>query len=357
MVARNLGLSSASFVLKLWEYIFRRLFLLVFVLIGVTIIVFFLSQVLMDPLALYLTDRTRATAIPAIVAYYHLNDPWPIRYAVYLSNLLKGDWGYSRSVDEPVFQALLQNFPATIELAAAAMLWTLIVGIPAGIVSALKNNKLPDHISRLVALTGVSMPVFWLGLLLQLFFFYYLHTLGLPNLPSNGIDDGTLLLQYPITRITGIPVLDTLVTGNWVMFEDSFAHLILPSFALGFVNLGVIMRITRSSMLEVFRQDYITLARSKGLPERVVIYKHALKNALIPTVTVAGLALATMLAGAPLTETVFAWPGIGHLAVEAIGKNDAPLIMGFTLLSSLVLVLANLVADILYALLDPRIKY
>jgi len=333
------------------------LFLLVFVLIGVTIIIFVLSQVLMDPLALYLTDKTRAETIPIIIAHYHLNDPWPVRYVVYLGNLLRGDWGYSQSESEPVLQALSQRFPATVELTIAAILWTLIVGIPAGIISALKNNKAPDHISRLVALTGVSTPVFWLGLILQLVFFYYFALLGLPHLPSNGIIDTTLVLEYPIATITGMPVLDTLLTGNWVMFQDSLAHVILPSFALAFISMGVVMRIMRSSMLEVLRQDYIILARSKGLPERVVIYRHALKNAMIPTVTVAGIAIAALLGGAPLTETVFGWPGMGRLAVDAIGRNDAPLIMGFTLIAALMLVLANLAVDILYAYLDPRIKY
>ena len=326
-------------------------------LLGVTIIIFFLSQVLMNPLALYLTDKTSQAAIPALIAHYHLNDPWPIRYAVYLSNLMQGDWGYSQSETEPVLQALSQRFPATIELTVAAILWTLVVGIPAGIISALKNNKAPDHISRLIALTGTSTPVFWLGLILQFVFFYYLAQLGLPHLPSSGIFDTTLALQYPVATITGIPVFDTLLTGNWTMFEDSLAHLILPSFALAFVSLGIIMRITRSSMLEVLRQDYIILARSKGLSERIVIYKHALKNAMIPTVTVAGLAIAGLLGGAPLTETVFGWPGMGRLAVDAIGRNDAPLIMGFTLITALMLVLANLVVDILYGYLDPRIKY
>ena len=322
-----------------------------------TVIIFFLSQVLLDPLALYMTERTREDAIPALIAYYHLNDPWPIRYGVYLLNLMRGDWGYSQSLSQPVLDGLAARFPATIELAIAAILWTLLAGIPFGIISALKNNKLPDHVSRLVALTGVSTPVFWLGLLLQLVFFYYFHLLGLPNLPSNGRVDTTLALDHPITQVTGLMIVDTLITGNFIMTEDSLAHLILPSFALGFISLGVIMRIMRSSMLEVLRQDYIILARSKGLSERVVIYRHALKNAMIPTVTVAGLAIAGLLGGAPLTETVFGWPGMGRLAVNAIGRNDAALIMGFTFITALILVLANLVVDILYAYLDPRIKY
>ena len=342
---------------KLWEYVVRRMFLLVFVLIGVTVITFFLSQVLLDPLALYLTERTREAAIPAIIAYYHLNDPWPIRYAVYVWNLMIGDWGYSRSLSQPVLEGMAGRFPATMELAITAIIWTLAVGIPLGIISALKNNKPPDHASRIVALTGVSTPVFWLGLLLQLVFFYYFQLWGLPNLPSNGRFDSILVLEHPVTQVTGLVLVDTIITGNFKMTVDVMAHLVLPAFALGFISLGYIMRIMRSSMLEVLRQDYIILARSKGLAERVVIYRHALKNAMIPTVTVAGLAVAGLLGGAPLTETVFAWPGMGRLAVNAIGRNDAPLIMGFTLIAALILVFANLIVDLLYAYLDPRIKY
>jgi peptide/nickel transport system permease protein len=304
-----------------------------------------------------MTDKTREADIPVLIAHYHLNDPWPIRYGTYVLALVGGDWGYSRSLSQPVLQALEGRFPATGELTLAATLWVIIVGIPFGIISALKNNKLPDHASRLVALTGVSTPVFWLGLLLQLLFFYYFHLLGLPNLPSNGRLDPTLELVHPATQVTGLLVLDSLITGNYIVTEDALVHLILPSFVLGFAQLGIIMRITRSSMLEVLRQDYIILARSKGLSERVVIYRHALKNALIPTVTVAGLAIASLMGGAPLTETVFGWPGMGSLAVTAIGRNDAPLIMGFVLIVALVLVLVNLVVDVFYAYLDPRIKY
>ena len=333
------------------------MFFLVFVLIGVTLITFVLSQVLLDPVTLYMTDKTRQADIPVLMAHYHLNDPWPIRYGTYVWNLLQGDWGFSRSLSEPVLQALAGRFPASAELTLAAMLWVIILGIPFGIISALKNNKLPDHVSRVVALTGVSTPVFWLGLLFQLVFFYYFRLWGLPSLPSSGRLDATMALEHPVPQITGLLVFDSLVTGNFIVTQDALVHLILPSFVLGFGQLGVITRITRSSMLEVLRQDYIILARSKGLSERVVMLRHALKNALIPVVTVGGLALASLMGGAPLTETVFAWPGMGSLAVTAIGSNDAPLIMGFVLIVALVLVLTNLFVDIIYASLDPRIKY
>lgn len=337
---------------KLWEYIARRMFLLIFVLVGVTIITFFLSQVLLDPLSVYVTDRTTPEQMQALIAHYHLNDPWPLRYVVYAWNLIQGDWGYSRSMTQPAFVSLAARFPATMELAITAIIWTLVAGIPFGIISALKNNKAPDHVSRITALTGVSTPIFWFGLMLQILFFYYLRVL-----PSSGRFDTSLAIEHPVTQITGLMVLDTIMTGNFIMTQDVIAHLILPSFALGFFGFGGIMRIMRSSMLEVLRQDYIILARSKGLSERVVIYRHALKNAMIPTVTVSGLVIAGLLGGAPLTETIFAWPGMGRLAVSAIFRNDAALVMGFVVISALILVLANLVVDIVYAYLDPRIKY
>ena len=342
---------------KLWEYVVRRLFMLVFVVIGVTMITFVLSQVLLDPVVLYLTEKTPDDAIAVIVAHYHLNDPWPVRYGVFLWNLILGDWGYSRTSSQPVLQALAERFPATAELAIATVIWTLIAGIPFGIVSALRNNELPDHVSRLVALTGVSTPVFWLGLLLQLVFFYYFHLLGWPNLPSSGRYDTNLMINHPNMQVTGFMILDSVVTGNFTMTQDLLTHLILPSFTLGFTFIGVIMRIMRSSMLEVLRQDYVVLARSKGLSERIVLYRHALKNAMIPTLTVAGLAFAGLLGGAPLAEMVFQWPGIGTLAVRGMGRNDSGLILGFTLMISLILVLVNLAVDILYVYLDPRIRY
>src|SRR3990170_4571863 len=320
-------------------------------------ITFFLSQVLLDPLALYMTERTREDAIPAIIAYYHLNDPWPIRYVTYVWNLLQGDWGYSRSLSQPVLAGMAARFPATMELATIAIIWTLVAGIPFGIISALKNNKLPDHVSRLVALTGVSTPVFWLGLILQLVFFYYFYLLGLPHLPSSGRYDTTLEIKNPVQQITGFMVLDTLLTGNFVMFQDVLAHLVLPSFALGFISLGVITRIMRSSMLEVLRQDYIMLARSKGLSERVVIYRHALRNALIPTVTVLGLQFGFLMGGAVIIEQVFAYPGVGWLALIAISQRDYPVVQGVVLVVAAVFALSNLLVDVAYTWLDPRIRY
>lgn len=346
--------------MKLVEYIARRMALLLFVLFGVSVLVFILSHTIADPVYLYITERTKEQAVQAIIIKYQLDAPLPVQYIRYVQGLLSGDWGYSRRLQQPVLDAISSRFPYTFELAVSAVLLTIVVGIPLGIISALKNNKVPDHLSRIFALIGVSLPVFWLGLLLKIFFFFDFKQWGLPYLPSGGPYDQILALQYPNgiqNGITGVPLIDTLITGNWLMFADSFTHLILPAITLAFISIGNITRIMRSSMLEVLRQDYIILARSKGLRERVVIYRHALRNALVPTVTLSGLIFAGLLGGAPITEYIFQWPGIGQMAVVGILSNDLALIMGFVLIIAIITVLANLIVDILYAYIDPRVKY
>lgn len=332
----------------------RRIILLIFVLIGVAMITFILSQVLLDPVVLYMTEKTREESIPSIIAHYHLNDPWPIRFVFFLWYLVQGDWGYSRTLNQPVLNAIGSRFPATAELAILTIMWTLVVGVTFGIVSALHTGRAQDHFSRLTALAGASLPPFWLGLILQLVFFYYFDLIGLPSLPSNGRYNPMLTLDQ---QNRGFMILDSLIAGNFTLTRDLIAHIIMPSFVLGFGGLGFIMRIMRSSMLEVLRTDYIILARSKGLAEKIVLYRHALKNALIPTLTVSGLFFAGLLGGSPLVEVVFQWPGMGNMAVRAMSHNDSGLILGFTLILSLILVLTNLVVDLLYVYLDPRIRY
>ncbi|MDH5788682.1 MAG: ABC transporter permease, partial [Candidatus Bathyarchaeota archaeon] len=208
----------------------------------------------------------------------------------------------------------------------------------------------PDHISRIIALAGYSTPSYWFGFLLQLVFFYYFSLWGLPNLPSSGAPSIA-------TRITGLPILDGLLTGNLGFVWNEFVHLILPSISLSFISLGFLARIVRASMLEVLRQDYITMARSKGLRERVVIYRHALKNALIPAVTLTGIFFASLLGGAMITEYVFSWPGVGQAALLAVGQGDSNFILLYSLVFATIIVLANLAVDVAYAFLDPRIKY
>jgi len=345
---------------KLRHYVIRRLFLLIPVLIGVSMLTFTLSHVIGDPIAAYITSqdlRLSDLQMQKIVTAHHLNDPLYSQYYYYVMDLLRGDWGISRTdSDRPVLVSIQNYFPATAELALVSMFFALIVGIPIGIISAVRKDKPADHATRVFSLVGVSTPVFWLALILQYVFYYQFKVHNLPNLPASGRVNQFLWLDHPLHVITGIYSIDSLITGNFSIFFDVLVHLILPAFALSYVFMAVFVRMMRSSMLEVMRQDYITLARSKGLSERVVIYRHALRNAMIPTVTVAGLAFGGLLAGAVLTETVFSWPGVGRWSTSAIVRDDIASIMGFMLIIAIVYMLANLIVDLLYAWIDPRIR-
>ena len=265
-----------------------------------------------------------------------------------------GDWGYSRTARMNVTNAIAVKLPATIELSLFAMVFAVILGIPLGIISATRKDKPVDHVTRIFALAGVSMPIFWFALILKYIFYYQFFMWHLPYLPEGGRYSLTTINYTPITNFL---LIDSLITGNFVLFFDAIIHIIMPAFALGYLTLAVITRMMRSSMLEVLKEDYITLARSKGLRERVVIYKHALRNAMIPTVTVIGLAFGGLMTGAVLTETIFSWPGLGMWSTRAILTSDIPSINAFTLLVALIFVSANLIVDLVYGALDPRIRY
>ena len=346
--------------MRLRHYVIRRLLLMIPVLIGVSMMTFTLSHVIGDPVAAYISSqdvKLSEQQIQRIVQAHHLDDPLYMQYFYYISDLLRGDWGISRTdSDRPVTESIQRYFPATAELTMVSMIFALALGIPIGIISAVRKDRPADHATRLFSLVGVSMPVFWLALLLQYVFYYQMKIHNLPNLPSGGRVDQFVWLDHPLHVVTGIYTVDSLITGNFAIFFDALVHLILPGFALSYVFMAVFVRMMRSSMLEVMRQDYITLARSKGLAERVVIYRHALRNAMIPTVTVAGLAFGGLLAGAVLTETVFSFPGIGRWSVSAIVRDDIASIMGFMLIIAVVYMLANLIVDLLYAWIDPRIR-
>lgn len=337
--------------MKLRDYVIRRLLLLIPVLIGVTFITFTLSHLAGDPLSAWVTDKTPPSRFPIIIAQHHLNDPIPVQYIYYVNDLLHLDLGLSPSDGgRPVADSLADYLPATIELATAAMIITLVFGIVIGIISAVRKDKFIDHVVRIFSLAGVSIPIFWFALILQYVFFLQLHLMPLGSrLPTTG------MVAPP--RVTGLYTVDSLLSGQYDVFVQAVIHLIMPAFCLAYTTTAVIARLTRSSMLEAMSQDYIRTARAKGLSEVKVIGKHALKNALIPTVTMAGLAFGSLLSGAVLTETIFMWPGIGRYSTHAISSNDFASIMGFTLLVVFVYVMANLVVDILYAYLDPRIKY
>jgi len=342
--------------MKLYEYIIRRLILLVFVLFAVSVVVFYFTRGFpsaIAPWTPYIHAKMTADQIQEVIRAHGFDRPLYMQYFFWLQDVIKGDWGLTGAwaQGKPANEVFFSHFPYTVELSIFGTLLTIAIGIPLGIVSAIKNNKLSDHVSRIIALAGYSTPAYWFGFLLQLVFFYYFSLWGLPHLPSSGAS------ELGVANITGLPLLDGLLSGNLAYSWDELVHLILPSISLSFISLGFLARIVRASMLEVLRQDYITMARSKGLKERVIIYRHALKNALIPAVTLTGIFFATLLGGAMITEYVFSWPGVGQLAVRAIYQSDSNFILVYSLIFAVIIVFANLIVDIMYAFLDPRIKY
>src|SRR6266550_8821939 len=323
--------------------IIRRVLLMLPLMLGMTLIAFVVSHsVPADPVAAHLGQRSMED--PAIVAAFRqqwgLDKPLPEQYLSYLRNLVQGNVGVSIRTHMPVAEDLGRYLPASAELAVTATGVGILLGIPFGVVSAVNRNRWIDHIVRGVSLLGVSSPVFWLGLI-GLYVFYF----RLGWLPGPGrLDVGMPEPQH----ITGMYTLDSLLTGNWSAFVASVRHLVLPGMVLASVYLGLVTRMTRSSMLEVLSADYVRTARGKGLRQRAVIYRHALSNALIPTITVLGLAFGDILAGTVLTETIFSWPGIGLYAYQSAVTLDFPAIMGVSLLIAAIFITVNLVTDVAY---------
>lgn len=331
------------------SYIIKRVLGVIPVLLCVSMLVFgFLRLIPGDPALIMLGERATEANIARVREQLGLNKPLHEQYLTFLGNALRGDLGRSVLRQEPVVQEIIRRFPATIELALAAMFIALLIGIPAGVISAVRRGSLFDAGSMLVALTGVSMPIFWLGLMLIYLFAVVLHVL-----PTGGrLDAGA---QFK--PITNLLLLDALLLGNTQLFFQALRHLALPALALGTIHMAIIARMTRSSMLEVLSQDYIRTAQAKGLRERTVVVRHALRNAWLPIITVVGLQVGRLLSGAILTETVFSWPGIGRWLVDAIYARDYPIVQGVTLFIALIFVVVNLSVDILYALVDPRIRF
>ncbi len=335
--------------MKLWYFIMKRLFLMVIVLFGILVLVFFIAKIIpADPVGALLGGNAPPELIDELKHKLGLDKPLIIQFVDYIKGALKGDFGVSLKTNRPVIEDIKEYFPATMELAIFAIIIAVGIGIPLGIFSAVKRNSVVDHFSRIFSILGVSMPVFWTGLLLLLLFYYKLDLL-----PGSGRLE---LFIIPPEPKTGMIILDALLEGNWEAFWDGLKHIILPAFVLGYASSASIARMTRASVLDVLRQDYIRTAKAKGLPKRLVIYKHALKNALIPVVTLIGLRFGSLLEGAVLTETIFGWPGLGRYIVNALLVLDYPAIMGGTVFIALIYSLANLVVDITYAVLDPRMR-
>ncbi|BAH42987.1 ABC transporter permease protein [Brevibacillus brevis NBRC 100599] len=330
-------------------YSIRRILMLIPVLVGMSIIVFSIIRAIPgDPALTILGEKATPQAIADIREALGLNNPWYIQYFDYMKNILSGNLGESLQTNAPISDEIMPYLAATTELTIVSMLIAVFIGVNAGILSAWKQNSWFDYCAMLIALVGVSMPIFWLGLMEQ-----WVFAQELKWLPSVGRDNS----RNPIEAITHFYILDTMMAGRWDQLWEVIKHLILPGIALGTIPMAIIARITRSSMLEVMRADYVRTARAKGLTQFWVVYKHALKNALIPVLTVIGLQTGLLLGGAVLTETIFGWPGVGRYIVTAIGNRDYPVIQSGILVIATIFVLINLLVDLLYAYIDPRIKY
>jgi len=329
-------------------FIIRRILVVIPTLLGMTIIIFLMLSVTPgDPAELLLGERATKESLDAMRDYLGLKEPLYVQYGMFLKRIVKLDLGETIWTREKVWTEIRERFPATIELALAAMLLSSILGVILGIISATKQYSWFDYVSMLGSLTGVSMPVFWLGLVLMLIF-----SLTLEWFPMSG----RLGAEIDLTVITNFYILDSILTGNWEALHDALMHLALPAMALSTIPLAIVARMTRSSMLEVLRQDYIKTARAKGLGETKIVLKHALRNGLIPVVTVVGLQFGILMGGAILTETVFAWPGVGKWLYDGVVKRDYMVIQGGTLLVATTFVFVNLVVDLLYAIINPRIS-
>ncbi|MDP3652046.1 MAG: ABC transporter permease subunit [Rhodoferax sp.] len=332
------------------RFVFTRLSLIIPTFFGMTLLAFFLIRMVPgDPIETLAGERgIDATRHAVLLKEYGLDKPVMVQYGIYIGKVLQGDLGKSVITQTAVLDEFAALFPATIELALCAILFALLLGIPAGILAAVKRNSILDHGVMGVSLTGYSMPIFWWGLLLILLF-----SVQLDLTPVSG----RIAVQYFIEPTTGFLLIDTLLSDEKGAFLSAASHLILPTIVLGTNPLAVIARMTRSAMLEVLGEDYIRTARAKGLSNMRVVTVHALRNALIPVITVIGLQVGVLFTGAILTETIFSWPGVGKWLIEAISRRDYPVLQGGMLLLGAVVMGVNLLVDLAYGIINPRIRH
>ena len=336
------------------SFLGQRFLRFVAVLLTITAVTFlFFHLIPGNPVEILLGEHATHADVVRLTRELKLDQPWYVQYVAYLSQMLQGDLGRSLTDNLPVAGKLGTYFPATIELGVAAMLVAVIVGVPAGILAALRHRRPLDTVTSVGALLGVSVPVFWLGWMLLWLLAYEPSKVGLNLFPLAG----RISIRYDIPAQTHFMTIDALLAGNWNAFVDALWHLVLPAITLGTIPMAIIAKMTRAEMLEVLHTDYIRTARAKGLGSMSIVVKHGLRNALIPIITVIGLQTGFLLGGAVLTESIFAWPGVGRLAFEAISNRDYPLIIGCVLLFSATFVLVNFLVDVLYALVNPRIRY
>lgn len=336
--------------MRLRSYVIRRILLVIPTVLGVTVLVFALSRVIPgDPAILAAGDFADPETVEALREEFGLDQPIPTQYAMYMNQLRQGDLGTSMVSRQSVSAELLGVIPATLELMAVSLLIAVVVGIPGGILAALRRDRTADHATRVAAISSISFPRFWLALMLQLAF-----ALWLGVLPIGGRLPATMV---PPETITGLYIVDSLLTGNLATLSASIRHLILPAIALSVGPMATILRMTRASMLEVLGREYVTMARAAGLPEHMVVYKYVLKNSLIATVTIIGAAINFMVAGAVLVETIFAWPGLGSYIFRSVLHLDFQPIAGATIVVGILVAAVNLAVDLTYGALDPRIRY
>lgn len=333
------------------RYVLRRLLYLVPTLLGVTLLAFVLTRVVPgDPAQMIAGEMATAEDVAAIRTRLGLDQPLPVQYMRYMADLAQGDLGIAWHTSHPVAEDLMHRLPATLELTLVSMLIGVGIAIPLGVMAAVRKDGPLDQVTRVISMLGASVPIFWLGLIAIYLFYFKLHWSPPPM--------GRLSLSAsPPANITGLYLVDSLLTGRMDLFAESFRFIILPGLVLATGTMAVLTRMTRVSMLEVVRQDYIRTARAKGLNEFRVTMRHTLRNALLPILTILGLQFGQMLGGAVITETIFNWPGMGSYVTESVLMTDYAPVQGFVLLAAILYAVINLVVDLLYAVIDPRIRY
>lgn len=329
------------------EYVIRRLLKLPLVLFAVTVIVFGLSRMGGSPIAIYLEHEMSPVQVEALEERFGLDESLPVQYLSWVAGVFRGDLGWSGVSVAPVSEVLPAKFLATMELATAGVLLAVIFGVGLGTFAGARRDRLADHLTRLLTVSGASLPLFWFALMMVILFY-----LVVPIAPLGRFDEA---IYSQVTSYTGFYTVDAILNLNWSAFVDAVRHLALPAFVLGFEGMAVIARMMRSSMVEEMEEEYVDIARAKGLPEGLVIRRHARRNALVPTVTVIGMAWGVLLQGSVVVEIVFRWPGLGRWATDGVLRGDRATIMAFVLVTSVIFLVVNLIVDVVYAYLDRRV--
>ncbi len=333
--------------MQIRDYVIRRLLILPIILIGTSIIVFTLGRVGGNPIAIYIEHEMTAEEIAELEERYGLNDPLPQQYVAWVAGVFRGDLGYSGVLAAPVMDVMPERIAATLELAIASAIVAISMGIALGTFAGARRDRLPDHLTRIFAISGAATPVFWFAIVLLIIFWV--------NLGWFPVGRADAALFDSIAHPTGVYTIDALLAGNFAAFRDALWHLALPALTLGYGSTAIITRMMRSSLAEELNEDYVDAARAKGLPERLVLRRHARRNALIPTVTVIGLGFGFLLQGTVVVEIIFIWPGLGRWMADAVLLGDQATIMAYVLFTSILFLVVNLVVDVLYAYLDRRV--